>query len=515
MKSPQHFIFLVLALVCFLSPAVAQEVTHGEVFNGAAGYEPVVIGEDANNFYVYANTQGKKMAVEAFDRESGSKLYSTRIDDEKKVKYTSEIEEVTHYGQGFVVIYSNYDKKSKQLVLYAKTVDGETGELSSNEIFLAEEELEKRRQKGTYAVSTSQDKSKFFVSFFYANSRSGVNISRRMVLGDGFEVLFEDEQNSSELPSASSVIVDNEGSLYSMSWISGKLHVVTYDAYRDYERWEEEVEFDFGTSNMCIMSNIFMKLSANNEVVLTALVKENTLSKFGGWEMIGSAMAVLDYESKELRLKNFNRFDDDAKINANFRFGDMFLRADGQVVTILEVYYFYVTYDQDGFIIEQRHTFGDLLVVGHNAEGALSYAQRIQKRQVYSEFRPWWWSPILFTSAGPRFVAANSWKTIRHFGYGCALEDDKVVVFYNEHPKNLLVDRGTKLPKKFKKVKRGVVCAYEIDLETGDYERSANFALSNTNSIMCPRMNYQANEHSNMYMFNARGNKFSFSIIEW
>lgn len=506
-----------------------KDVMEGEVFSESASYEPAVLGETEDEFFVFAS--GKDYVVEGWDKRNGKRMYRTVIDEEKRGKYKSEIEQVSFFKQGFVVIYSNFDKKAREKSLYAKFIDSDNGKWDSKEVELYSEQFEKKRdaRRSRFDVISSPDNSKMMISYLYYDRDKGSYEMHTMVLGEGFQTLMENGTAMNDLPSTYASYLDNEGSIFNVSVVEGGMRVISYDAYRDYERWDELVEFDFTSTASLVASNLSVRVDTKNQLVITGLVKRlNEEGRRSFYEIEGSMMAVIDNESKETKVAQYTEFTQDqinqfrtkrdvkkgrdADANMNFAFERLFMFEDGSAVTVLEMYTYIVTTDADGNTTSRSWTWGDLMVIRHDADGNMTFANRIPKIQRYWENYGYL---ITWTSVGPKFIVSNPWKTLRHWSYGCALTEGEIVVFFNDHHKNLEEFDLTKRPRITKKPGRSVAISFSIDPKSGDMERNVNFSLAGNTTVLCPSISFQKTDESDMIMLSAKGKKYSYKVIEW
>ncbi|MFN6947073.1 MAG: hypothetical protein ACK4ND_19170 [Cytophagaceae bacterium] len=528
------YIFSFIKAVCFFvalslmaNYTYAQTIEVGTINKATSNYDPVIIGEDDELIYVLAEVKSGKYNIEAYEKQNKLKRkYSVSIDHQKiDKKFSVEFERITLMKDQFVVFYSYYDKQSHLYTLFVKTVNKKDGKTQDNRKDLISVEVEKKRRRGDYKVLVPADKSKIFIYHVAYSKVQRKNVRQYMLMNQDLEVLFQKELEEGEFMPRG-YIVDNDGSIFYLRYSDMNLYVGSFDANRDYEKWEEQIKFTSDKSlEKYYLHNLEMTISKKNELTVAGLVSEKQNKTKN---TTGSAFIVMDRESKEVRVAKINHFNEDffdqfktkkdvkkgrdGSVSRGFNREQLIRKSDGSAIMILEEYSTMNYYDRDGALIGREVTYGDLLVINFNADGEMLWANRVPKKQYFSWFDVVF--PFTSSTRGLHLLSRpTEWKTTRHFSYSAALFNDKLIVFFNDDIKNIIEKSMQDKFKKFKKPRKAVVAKYEFDLETGVGKKAVFHDALKIQTYLCPRDNFQSGENKDMVIFGIKGGRYCYSIL--
>lgn len=511
-------VFLILGSVF----AIAQSTLNKGVINIANNkYDPVIHGEDENYIYVAADHAYADYKIEAYDKKTLKRQYSTSLDHDRiDKKYAVDIERISLLDDRFVVFYSYLDKKAKEFTLFAKSFDKTNGKQIGNRKDIYTIPVEKKSRKGDFTVLVSENSSRIFIKHIAYYKKLKKDIIHFTLLGQGLETLFQHKiDEEAEWPN--SYIVDNDGSIYYIKYRDSDLFVGSFDANRDYEKWEEKINF----ANIGEMSlhNLEFNINSKGDFTITGLVSTKSGEK-NKQKISGSLFIKIDRESKEQKVAKVNEFSEEffeqfrskrdikkerqGDVQYNFTFENVLDKEDGGVIMSMESYY-QIDYYNNGNHTGRSVEYGDILLMNFDNEGNMLWANRVPKRQSF------WWSEIggLFvaSSRGLHFLLTPSqWKTTRHFSYSMGIKDGKLVLFHNDLSKNILEKKISDKYKRFKKPRTATVVKYEFDLISGERNKSVYNSWPQKGVKMCPVDYYQKSDNSDLYLFGIKGRKYSF-----
>ncbi|MFN6944782.1 MAG: hypothetical protein ACK4ND_07520 [Cytophagaceae bacterium] len=519
-----------ICLILFITfnltkPINAQVIEVGTLHEGSKKYDPKIVGEDEELVYVLSEVSSKQRSIEAYEKKNRlNKKYSLSIDHEKiENKYPVEIEKVVLLQDHFLIFYSYYDAKSHLYYLFIKTVVKEDGSLKENRKDLFNIEVESKYRKGDYTVLLSQDKSKIFIYHRTYNRTYRKYFRQYTLMNEDLEVLFSKELEENEFM-PKNYLIDNDGSIFYVYNHSG-LHIGSFDANRDYERWEEKTQFMDQHSSPVNIQTLIMTISSKNELVITGLVADVDEN------VVGSGFILLDHESKEIKLSQVSYFSeefyDQFRTSENIknksegvfpnslRRGQVLKKADGGYIMILERYKNKVYRGQhDNSVIGEDFLYGSILVINYDNNGNMLWSNFIPKKQWYS-----WECVVAYlvtkSSQGLGFISKPNSKLItRHFSYSAGIFNDKLIIAFYDDIKNI---KQTKLPDKLKTVtvpSKAVVVKHEIDLKTGTVQKGIYEDFQKTNTYFCPQDNLQSAENKDMVIFGIKKKKYSYSLLK-
>lgn len=515
-----------------LSSTYAQNITKSQVYNDHRSYDPTIVGEDDDYFYVFSDYKRDYM-LECYDKHTLKNKYKTIVKSEEKIGRGKDagFSKFTFAEDKFIVFYQYHDKTSRKdqhYKLYAKTFNASDGKPDGKKELL-DIEVEKKKRKGSFTILSSTDKSKIFLEHAAYHKSLRKVVRKFMLLNSDLEVLYESEALPSEdVDIPYYYIVDNDGSIYYIRYYpdENKLMLASLDANRDYEKWEEPLTLDIKAEEIQL-SSIELNINKNNELTFTGLysVKKAISNYVNRYSLTGAFYISMDHESKEIKHNKVHTFPDefldqfkterqlkkqkDVIVNSDFNRLRVINREDGGVIVVGEMYDYIVTNTRNN-MYSKTITYTDIAVFNFDKDGELLWSQRIPKNQLfnYTSLN----GILIFSSRGFRmFVPPNPYNTTKYFSYYSGIHDGKLVILYNDKFKNIEKRNNVNARQKpYKKPHGTVVHRYTIDLETGEYKSFADNKMLDANVYLRPKTYYQKDENSASYLFAQKGKDYKY-----
>jgi len=504
------FLFLSLFCFCFFSNVHAQKLNLGTIERGSKKYVPKVLGEDEKYIYVTGwSTQYRTgdVQIEAYDKTNNNiRKYAFPIKHEKIKGQFVRLVSTVLIKDEVLAFYSYFDKKAKKSILFVKRIDKHTGKFKGEKKELLSIDDEYGYYYGNYYIQISEDKSKILASY---------NL-RYVLYNDEMEVLHDSKTKG--LGENDYSIIDNDGSIYYIRFKDMNLYVGSFDANKDFEKWEEKINVDLEKVEDLYLHNVRLNINKKNELTVTGLVSSKAEKK-EDMALCGSLYINMDRESKEVKISKYNKFKSEfldqfktardikknkaAKVKKTFNSAKVVDKEDGGVLCIFEYY----RNEGDRYSNMQYIEYGDIVIVNFSKEGDMLWANRVPKKQVFSWAR---YTYLVTSTKGIRFYFSPlDWRTERYFSYSSGMFNNKLILIHNDTKKNVGKNMEDKL-NKFKKTRGMVTVKYEFDLKTGERKKELYSDLSKHQTIFSPNGDYQKSENSNLILFGIKGNKHSF-----
>ncbi len=540
-------IALTLGLAMAGQTAQAQNVKWGQENKATSKhYYPTILGEDSEGIYTFAQERNKYV-VEMFNKKTMAKEFSREVEPPriKGIKKV-EIENVEFIDGQFLVFISQYKKESKKNEVYAFTVNAKTGKTNDKHVTVLDIPVEKKRRRGDYDVYISEDKSKILVKHEGYYKEAGKYVVRHKLIDSDLNVLLSKEESYKKEDDdykSYNYILDNDGSVYYARRANNKFYIGSFDANRDFEKWEEavdEIKVErvglFNTARFAITDMVFNINAENDLVVAGYYSKPEVKTKKNGKQktrftnsLDGCYYLKIDNLSKEVMVSKVTEFDKEFKdqfltkrqakkgkdknnatnsFDSNMKILD---KADGGIVLLGEQFYYQRYTDGNGNTTAERWHYGDIVAINFTAEGELIWANRIPKNQDF--FINYSYAGICY---GPWGVSWFSIPQIRqHYSYLAGFDGNKLIVAYNDHIKNL--ERTTETHERQKNLKRlgnAVVTKHEINLLTGKRTKSLFTEAQNSGVYFKPNVSYQGSQGENLVIFAKKGKRYKFGTVD-
>lgn len=469
----------------------AQKVEWG-VENKAESkwYEPTVLAEDGESVYT-SYFDNENIVIEKHDKK-GSTVFSNIIKLEKINDNKVELENIEFIKGNFILFVSSYNDSQEKATLYALTYSGSDGKKMGREKKLYDAPVEKKNLRGGYIIKLSNDKSKILINHFAFYKKEGKVKDRYKLFDSEFNDLMDKTEvfNKKEMDYVTSnYVIDNEGSVYFVKKMdSGESFIVSYDATKDYEKWEEEVD---ATKLDRSQSVGFVKFAFdnNNDLIIAGICSEMKKDSKGIFKKlnekvnpVGALYMKIDRKSKEVKVMKISKFPIASSLKTDvysFAQQSMHFTANNDLVFISQV--FKIQYTNKMKIYYD----GELIAAKFNSEGDLGWSALVPKMQVASEMIQ------LGIKIGPSFA------NIFYFGYISGVNNSKLFIVYNDNPKNLGLTDNEKV-KPVTKAKGSIPMLCTIDLATGNKESKQFFNPEEAGTYIKTRVCFQKDYKSDI-----------------
>lgn len=453
-------------------------------------YSPTVLSEDGE-FVYSAHFDDENIVIEKHDSK-GNIAYSNEIKLEKINGEKASIETIKFIKDNFILFVSCYDDSDDKAILYALSYSGNEGKKLGKEKKLFEAPVEKKKFKGSFIIITSKDLSKVLVNHYAFYKKEGK-------LKDRYK-LFDSEMNEimdkTEIIAkkeidyeTSNYVIDNDGSIYFTKRMeSGESYIVSYDATKDYEKWEEEVDITELDRNQAVRSVKFAFDNNNDLIVAGICIEKKKNSKKGsssGAEEInplGAMYMKIDRKSKETKVLKIHKFPIETILKVKdygFFEQEMHFTANNELVFINEI--FHIGASPKMLIF----TDAELVVAKFNSEGDFMWSKIIPKVQISTKM------VSMGIKIGPSYV------NVQYFGYVSGINSNKLFIAFNDNPKNLnLKDKKKVAPLQNRN--KSVPMLYSIDLSTGETEMKQFFDPKQIDTYIKTRVCFQKDYKSDI-----------------
>ncbi|MGE0088570.1 MAG: hypothetical protein AB7S50_03740 [Bacteroidales bacterium] len=482
------FLFGILLSVAFC--VNAQSLEWG-VKNKAKSkwYNPVVLSEDGESVYT-TYFDDDNIVIERHDKK-GSVVYSNEIKLEKIGGEKVVIENIQFIKGKFILFVSSYDDSKEDIILYALSYSGEDGKKIGKEKKLFNAQVEKKRRKGAFNIIVSSDFSKVLINHYAYYKKEGKLKDRYKLFDSEMNDLMDKTEiiNKKEIDyKTMNYVIDNDGSIYfTKKMDSGESFIVSYDATKDYEKWEEEVDV---TKLDRSQSVGFVKLAFdnNNDLVIAGICNEKEKDSKGNFKKsnkmnpVGAMYMKIDRKSKEIKVMKIHKFPIETVIKTKdyfFNEQTMHFTASNDLIFINEIFHIGSTQKMILF------TDAELIVAKFNSNGDFEWSSIIPKFQVSSKMTS------IGLKIGPSFV------NIQYFGYVSGINDNKLFIVYNDNPKNLNLKNKKDLSA-IQNRNKSISILNTIDLSTGKSEMKQFYDPKQIDTYIKTRVCFQKDYKSDI-----------------
>lgn len=524
---------ILIVLLFFIAiDASAQKVKWGKLHKSKSKYyDPNIVGEDEKYFYGY-DFYKKKIIVEAISKKDYSVKYSKEIELPEVNGKKSDFEQMSFVDDQFLLFYSFYDKKADQSQVFVTSIKSSNGAISNKSTDLFAIEVEKKRRSGEFTVLSSDDGTRILINH-YGYYKKQQEYSDKYWLLDGELEEITNKEVTYEKGSGfvlSNLRMDSQGSIYMMKRNDDGMFLMSFDALRDYEAWEEEIEVEFEDTHASVM-DITLGINKKDDLVLIGsyitsdLKEKKRKTKVKDTQLGGAFYLRMDHVSKEIVVSKISKFDQDFldqfatakqlakdkkkkdEAEADIDHIKFFFEEDGSTVFVGE-YYTYVRYtDQNGSTVGESFQYMDAVAMRFTEDGTLTWAHKIPKRQIFS------WSNFylgfITHSNGMSFMTIPYYYK-DFYSYTATIMNGKVYIAYNDNVKNTPIKSVNEKHKIASKLKSTVVTVYSIDLETGEKEKEVAQKLSNQGLYFKTSFSYQKDTSSPLLIMGQKKKKFMY-----
>ena len=519
------FKLIIVLIVLNIGNAYGQKLTWGKTLtSNTKVYMPNIFGEDEDFIYVISYERGD-IAIEKFDKKTWEKSYSKVIEAKSEEIYAGGgfqdknakvLEQVTLLSDQFLVFSSNFNNETNTYSLYTSIYDAKTGEKTQDNKKLYEVKVEKLKRRGKWSFISSKNRKYMLINHFAYHKKKRMYETHNLIIDENLEILTDKKETESRDENTYTIynyMVDNEGAFYyAKRYSAAETYVVSYDANKDYEKWEEKIDLENLKTNHRL-SNITFGVNEKNDIIITGfyefLNKKASKYQIYPGDLKGCFFMKIDGTSKELVVNNIGEFNEDFLKS----FQTKKQKKKNEIPTVLNRYAStQISTKTDGgciFIGEHQFSkevqngmmfyFRDFVVTNLAANGDIIWSKRMMKNQVYPVF--------MLKSINKAVVHAQ------YFSYVAGLGKEKLFVMYNDHEKN--IGKPLHEPYDFIKFKEGVPVMATIDLKDGNIEYNVIEELNGEKIHFMPLQFYQANQGSNMVLFGQGKKNYKFGVLSF
>lgn len=525
--------FISLFALLMVNNSIAQSVKWGTLQKSKwNNFSPNFIGDDANNLYSYFLQSGK-LHVTAFDRDRFKAKYDTEIPKLKINKANVKIEKISITDKHYIIIGSyfkkekNKDEKEKKNHIVAYKVDKLTGKLIKGHQEIFDVDVDRKSRRGDFDVYSTPDKSKFLIVHSAYQKAKKRTIATFKLYDNDLNLIQEFEEDfvsrgtdENSIDRINNLIVDNDGSIY---YLVGVNKFVSLDANKDYEKWEEPIDIEKYQPNAGLSQLRFIFDRAGD------------IQVFGFYHEIGAGFKgvfhlKLDYLSKEIihakvskfskkflenlkskRQKRKEKKGKDIKLKNVFNLMDLTPQEDGALAVVAESYsYVYISNEQN---YSESISYGDVAVLNITKDGDLGWAKYLPKKQLFAQSGNGYINTGTFKGYIRLLSPANSYNYTKHFSTISGVQDDKIIVVYNNHKKNTLKTPKKKL-KTLSFVKKAKCVSIVYNIKTGKAEESEVKNGKQQDAPLAPVIYYETSDGKSIIVFGQKRRNFKLGELK-
>lgn len=480
-----------ILIFCILSQVFPQQVKWGKVQTSASPlYMPHIMGDDTD--YIYStSTVEEKVYIEKFKKEGLSREYSKLIDHPKIGKKELEYEGIYLLQNRFVIFASYYNNKEDNTNIYAYIYNADDGKKAGEPKIILTVPVEKSKRKGNFYVFVSKDRTKILVNHAGYYRKEKCWKDKYLLLNENLENITEREDKvfKDEIDfSTFNYIIDNDGSFYYIKkMLNGESFIVSYDANKDYEKWEEHIDFSDINRKTKIV-NIRFTLNSQNDLMLVGYYTLD--NKY----FDGTFVMKIKTASKEIVFKKINTFDKETLrelvasnalkvfVKNNPRVAidyynntEILAKKDGGIILIGENI---INYNNLSFALL------DIVILNHSPEGELLWAKKVPRNQAYT--------------ARSNFKSEElARKHIEYLSYFPVIQNDKINIYLNDRrsyaskTKKEMLDAGHIKCCMIKRMHKTTPVCYSFDLKSGEINKTVMLTKASEKVYFKPVISYQ------------------------
>lgn len=509
-KKTHLFLAITLILSTFLiGGTYAQSVNWGELNRAnTKNYYPRIVGEDAKNIYTYYFLDGD-LSLESYSKDQMKIRFSKKVEMGKVNGNKVQIKKVSFLVDKFLVFASYYDKAAKSSKIFAQTINT-ISRKTSKRVELFEIPVDNKKRSGEFYLFLSQDKTKILLNHYAYSKKYRQYKDWYKLIDSDLNILLDREdvfEKGEKDYRTSHYTVNNEGSLFFLKNVSStENYIVSYDAKKNYEKWEESIDIakvglDMGSK----ITDITFNINSKSDLIISGYYTE------GESNLDGCFFLKIDSRSKETEAIKLNKFDQEfidqfikkrwlfegsPELLNEFKSIDIVNKTDGGIILIGEKYEKRVITSNQGSTTYE--TFGDLIILNLSSEGELLWANKIPKLQKYND--------------GYGSILKDA-RTSDYYSYLIGVNEQKAVILFNDHKANTLsTDNENKL-KALKNIDNAYITLYNIDLKTGEKQKEMFSDAKSLEVLFKPSTSYQKDHNSDIIIFGRKNKKFKYGVL--
>lgn len=486
---------------------------------------PYISMETEDQLFLRSNVGETKNLI-CVNKKDFSVEYDASFEMETEFGVVETSEGSGFFNGDFAIFNSFFHRKEDRFDLKMTTVDTEAGVKKSDKI-LWSKKTEKNKHRGFYRVITNSDGNRILIhTSTYYKSRD-VTEEKLILLDDELDVVVQKDLDSKgeNDPQIRGLLFDLEGSIFYFQ----NNEIVMLDAFNNYEEWREpiavsEVEVDgefrgqkatFDDNYDLVVTAFYLKEISEEERDKNSSRGDDRTESIEG--IFYQKVSGLKKETVVSRLLKFEGLPEDREEEVrNVTKGlnpermaniELFFKDNGDFALTFEEYDRRVAYSRSGGMSADYQKFGDIGIFMIEADGNLSWVERIGRHQTYK-----WGRGLGFVSGSHGFTfLVRPGDTYNYFSYGGYFDDDRFYIAFNDHEDNRSRDYNDKEPKKFKKVKHSVPVLYSFDKD-GRKKRKIMRKLERGELRFVPSRMFYSEYDNKVYFFNQ--DKDEYCLVE-
>jgi hypothetical protein len=509
---PKTTLLVSLFYLISIYHAYAQLINWGKLQTSKSQlYTPHIMGEDDNYFYS-TSTIIPDIYIEKFKKSDLSRQYSKLVPHPKIGSTELEYEGIYFMQNRFVIFASYFNSKENNTNVYAYIYNADDGAKAGEPKLIMTVPVEKLKRKGSFYVFVSSDRSKILVNHAGYYKKEKCIKDKYLLLNADLEIITEKEDKifKDEIDFRTfNFAIDNDGSVYYIKTMtSGESFIVSYDASKDYEKWEEHIDFS-DLDRKTKVYNINFKLNVEGDMMLVGFFTLDNKNVEGTFVM------KIRTSSKEIVYKKTNAFDKEALkklriVNASYsntktpkipveiyNSTEIVTKEDGGIILIGENQFIYTN---------GLYEIGSIVIFNHSKDGDLVWTQKIPKDQHYA----------IKAMFKPIEVARKSSEYISYFP---AIQNEKLNIYINDNSKNIgtsqqaMLNSNKAMLCNLLRMKKTMPVCFRINLETGEVQKSEMLPKQKEKVYFKPTLSYQTNNSGDVIFFSQAKYNYKFGIL--
>lgn len=465
-------ILLLLYILSISFPNFAQnsKITWGEEKQPAKrGTVYSIVGEREGGIFVIKKDKKDRRYLDRFNLDDLSFDFSKDIElskskNSRKKSDKLEYKEILLMKKNIIVFATNYDKKVKQLKLFARKYDFD-GRPDGRWNNISKIEGKKKKNKGSFAVAISEDKEFFVVEESYPPTKDVNGEEYEFSVFDSDLIKVYEKEDITLLKEEGAKLkshkVGKDNRVYFISVHSNSDKLYSFDVNTDAKDLKE---FNITFENKDIIESAF-SFDAEGNILIVGFYTER--GKKYNYGLSGTFYIKLNAKTFEPIVSKTNEFDKEFLTNfmserraakgksgipLTFDMSHFVIKPDGSVIVMAESR-FSVQHCQSsntGGPISVGvqycywiHHFNEIIVLNIDSDGTTKYSHVIKKRGSSRDYD----NGLL--------------------SFGIRAKEDKIMVLYNDHYKNL--KEGNKKVRDLPSFKKRVLVMQTIS-EEGESE---------------------------------------------
>lgn len=491
------------------------EIINGAQFtmNGRNEQFSKILNMDPEDFSFLTKTGLKKFRVMSLDEKlkvDVSKELELMEVNKKEVKFVDagQIGDVTYFfSQAF-------DRKANEMNLFASDLNVTSGKFKEHYEALTVKDDKFGMFQRPFQVIRSIDSSKvLYVCTYPTKNKEKARVAVK-VTDNQMNELWKKDIIFDQLDKDFTVmeyLVDKDGNIHISASVrmdnqekkaadaKGRYYVSIYSYFHE---TGELKEYEIGFKEEIIMTS-HLELNDNNEIICTGFYREKKLFDAG---MKGFYFMRIDPKTKEVIAKNLSAFDktflgelmnerqaEKGKGISNYLIRKTYSMPDGGMTVVAEYYQYTEVTDQEGNVVKQIWTYGNVLVFFLDSEGKMKTYSILKKNQTCSTKGTI--GSLMALAGATAIPGANE---LPYYGIGTMMKGDNLYLIYNENPKNAERLKTGKKPKSV----REATSVTNLVTFTRDGEISSNTLFKSKDKETGYRMPLMPQYHFN-YASNA------------